>query len=397
MRILFLTPFLPDPDARHGGAVYLGTYLQELAQHADVALASLVSQSEQAAGSVVPDGLARVALVAHTPLRELSGINRWRHKLQMAGAWGPGGMPLLAAKHRSASLASRLTELRSEFAPDVVLVEMAVMAQYLELFEGTPTVLTDHEHGAALPAAIAPLGFGQGRDGRLWQRYVKEHYARASVVQALNSDDAEHLASLLGRQVEVRAPIVPLPGTIVAPARAPARALFLGNYLHAPNSEAAIRLTHEVWPRVRARCAEAELWLAGAHAPSAVCALAKQPGVSVLGAVDDLGELFGQVRLLAAPLYSGGGTRMKALTCLAHGLPVVSNRLGLRGVDAPTPAATLGTSADELADAVIDLFDHPDRAAAAGAAGRRWAEENLSAQRLVSSQLDRLVALTGKA
>jgi len=394
LRILFVTPFVPDPGGSHGGAVYLGTYLQELAHHAEVALVSLVSAGDRAALSSLPAGLASVDAVPHTPLRDLGSLKRCLHKLSMARAWGAGGLPLLAAKHRSAALASRLQETVRQFSPDVALVEMAVMAQYLRLLDGIPTVLTDHEHGAALPAAIGPRGLGQTRDRRLWMRYVLQNYVRASLVQALNTDDAERLSSLLERPVEIRPPIVPVPADAAAPAEAPERVLFLGNYLHAPNIEAAIKLVEEVWPRVRERRPDAEFWLAGGHAPAAVRKLADRPGVRVIGEIEDLDGLLGTVRLLLAPLYSGGGTRMKVLTSLAHGLPVVSNRLGLRGVDAPPIAARLGESPGELADAVVGLLNDSAAAAEAGAAGRSWAKEQLSPQRLVTAQLERFAALT---
>ena len=93
----------------------------------------------------------------------------------------------------------------------------------------------------------------------------------------------------------------------------------------------------DVLPRLRTAVPDAELWLAGPN-PQRLGALRGQPGVRVLGFVPDLRELFGQVRLLLAPLFSGGGFRMKSLAALAHGLPVVTNALGARASTAPPPA-----------------------------------------------------------
>ena len=101
----------------------------------------------------------------------------------------------------------------------------------------------------------------------------------------------------------------------------------------------------------------------------------------------DLAATLAQVRCLVAPVFSGSGVRIKVLTALAHGLPVVANELGLQGVEAPHSALGRGENADELATACVRFLDRAETAAAAGAAGREWATANLGAARLVSQQL----------
>ena len=72
------------------------------------------------------------------------------------------------------------------------------------------------------------------------------------------------------------------------------------------------------------------LRLAGAHSER-VRALGELPGVEVVGFVPDLHALLASVRFVLSPVYSGDGVRMKNLVALAHGVPVVTNRLGARG------------------------------------------------------------------
>jgi glycosyltransferase involved in cell wall biosynthesis len=117
------------------------------------------------------------------------------------------------------------------------------------------------------------------------------------------------------------------------------------------------------------------------------------PGVRVLGFVEDLGELLAQGRLLLAPLFSGAGTRIKVLTALAHGLPVVSNALGLRGIGAKAPAVQRREGLLELVDAALELLRSPPLAQRAGTAARRWAEQNLSAEAVAHLQLQRAADL----
>ena len=311
-------------------------------------------------------------------------------RARLAFQWGVQRMPLLPAKHRSRAFRELLKEVAGSFAPDIAMVEFAPMAQYLldamGFGEGCRTVFTDHEHGEALPPRIGPGGWGRRRDQRLWPHYVRHYYRRADVVQALTKDDADRLSELLNRPVPVRPPVVSLPEAPVAPSPDHHRLLFFGSYQHHPNPEAAAFLAREVLPRVRKEVADAELWLAGTEAGNDVRALGKLSGVSVPGFVEDLPALLAQVRCVVAPVFSGAGVRMKVLTGLAHGLPVVSNALGLSGVDAPADAVLRGETADELAAACVRLLKEPRLAASAGAAGREWALANLGPRNLALQQ-----------
>ena len=171
------------------------------------------------------------------------------------------------------------------------------------------------------------------------------------------------------------------------PDRAGPLLLFLGDYQHHPNPEAAAFLAREVMPIVLRTVPDAELWLAGPRADHTVQALGKCAGVRVLGFVDDLRSTLAQVRCVVVPVFSGSGVRIKVLTALAHGLPVVSNQLGLQGIHAPDHATARGESAEELAAACVRFLGSPADAAEAGAAGREWALAHLGADKLVQQQI----------
>lgn len=383
MRILVVSPFLPHPGADHGGAVYLGAFLAELSRHAEVAVVSFGEPHSESLG-----GMSTYTV----PFRrndQLGAAALFLRRLRLLGTWGPGRLPLLVAKHRSRALRRLLQGVATTFRPQVCLVEFAVMAQYLPDLVACPTVFTDHEHGHAVPAQIGPRSWswGRQRDQALWNDYVKAYYPQADVVQALTRVDADRLRARIGHPVGVRPPLVPLPPTPVTPVHAGHRLLFLGDYRHHPNPEAATFLAREVMPRVREKVADAELWLAGPRAGDEVVSLGQCPGVRVLGRIEDLAPTLAQVRCLVAPVFSGSGVRIKVLTALAHGLPVVANALGLQGVTAPPAAVGRGETAEELAAACVHFLDAPEAAAAAGAAGRDWASQNLGAAAVVVQQL----------
>jgi glycosyltransferase involved in cell wall biosynthesis len=396
MRLLVLSPILPHPEASHGGAVYLGCFLEALGRRAETHLLSFLRPSELRWGSAPPPAIASSDTVLLPQRHDQRLPQVLAQKAKMLWSWGARRIPLAAAKHRTRAMQRAIRRALALHRPDVVLVEFAVMAQYLPLLAGHRTVLTDHECGGATARSIGPFRLGLARDRRLWREHARRWFPAADLVQAINAEDAAALAITIGRPVEVRPPVVPLPPQGVSPGQAPPRVLFLGDYSHPPNPPAARFLALDLLPRLRQRVPDAELWLAGPRAGRDVLELAGAPGVRIVGYASDLPALLGQVRLLAAPLFEGGGTRIKVLTALAHGLPVVANRLGRRGIDAPEPAVTTGESVDELVERVALLLERADFATRASQSARAWAQSHSSPDALAERQLARYAELRGE-
>lgn len=388
MRLLFVTPFVPDRQAPHGGGAYVGQVLAGLAPRAEIGLAAL----QQPGDPDAPSGPRPAWLGVSAQRRRRGGVAGLVDSAAMAWQWRH--TPLVAAKHWEPRMLALIARALAEFRPDVAFVEMAQMAQYLPALAGVPTVLTDHEAGcpANTRTGLGPLG--DARDRQLWRRHMLQHYPRADVVQAVTAEDAATLGALLGREVRVRPIACDAPAAAADVGKAPPRALFLGDYRHQPNPEAAARLARAVLPRIRAVVPTAELWLAGAHVER-VADLGRLPGVRVVGFVPDLADLFAQIRLALVPVWSGGGFRMKALTALAHGAPLVTNELGGRGVAAPATAMARSETDEGLATAAIRWLADPAAAAAAGKAARAYAVASLTPAAIATDQLalaQRLVA-----
>jgi len=382
VRILFLTPFLPNPAASHGGGSYLGSLAEGLQDHAELGLVNLKHAGE---------GVGSEGTWSWQGNAPYSGVPRGTsHRLRMLWRWR--NRPLLASKYWQPELVDRIAAARREFAPDVVLVELAQMAQYLPALRGIPTVLTDHEAGHPANASTGLGAAADRRDTRLWRRYILRHYGQATAIQAVTQADADELALQTGREVFVRPPTLQIPDTACRPGAAPNTALFFGDYRHGPNPEAAKRLATEVWPIVRKTHPDAELLLAGPNETS-IRELDKISGVRVIGFVPDLAELLGRVRVVLAPLWSGGGFRVKNATALAHGIPVVTNEIGSRGCLADNPACLVAESADGLAKATMRHFASTEFAATAGIKARTWAQAQYAPAAVAQLQLKRLEQL----
>lgn len=389
LRLLLVTPFLPDPGSSHGGGSYLGSLCRGLAEHADLGLVTLLQPGEQVRQAGGP--WHSVHSLPYLGRRHPRSV---RHALTMGFRCLLRRLPLVAAKHWHPKLPELLRQTVAEFRPHCALVELASMAQYLPHLSMLPTVLTDHEAGAPTRTVT---GYGRAADRydlRLWRGYVRRHYRQATLLQALTSNDAAVLGRAVGREVLVRAPLVDVPAARVHCEQAPPRALFLGDYRHHPNPEAAQHLVRDVLPLLRQRLPETELVFAGPHSEH-LHELGKVPGVHVIGYVADLRALLSSARCLLAPLYSGGGFRVKVLTALGHGLPVVTNALGAQGIGAPAEAMQCCETPQQLADATLRWLQSPALVARAADAAHAWATEHVAPIAVAEAQLARIERLLG--
>ncbi|MGC9962924.1 MAG: glycosyltransferase [Acidimicrobiales bacterium] len=107
--------------------------------------------------------------------------------------------------------------------------------------------------------------------------------------------------------------------------------LFVGSFPHDPNRDAAHWLVEEILPLVHETLPDVPTYIVGSHPTDDIWALAGH-GVRVLGWVPDLGDLYERARLFVAPLRYGAGMKGKVGESLAHGLPVVTTRIGAEGM-----------------------------------------------------------------
>ncbi|MGX7346257.1 Hint domain-containing protein [Acetobacter pasteurianus] len=158
--------------------------------------------------------------------------------------------------------------------------------------------------------------------------------------------------------------------------------VFVGNYAHAPNADAARWLVQDIMPRVWATNPDIRCLLAGASMPAQLRALARD-GVEVLGHVQDLQALFDSVRLSVAPLRFGAGVKGKVLDSFAAGVPCVLSPAAAEGLDLPQDlAAFVGQDADALAAAIVRLHQQASVNSKASRAGRVFMRAGFTAQQV---------------
>lgn len=132
--------------------------------------------------------------------------------------------------------------------------------------------------------------------------------------------------------------------------------LFLGNFDHEPNVDAAQWLLEEVMPRLLTRLPEATLHIVGQGSAAKL----GRPGtanVQIHDYVADLNPLLSQVKLALAPLRFGAGVKGKINTAMAHGIPVVTTSIGAEGMWlVERHDVMIADDADGFVDAIVELY-----------------------------------------
>jgi polysaccharide biosynthesis protein PslH len=177
-----------------------------------------------------------------------------------------------------------------------------------------------------------------------------------------------------------------------APARdRPPLLVFFGNLGYFHNVEPARFLAERVLPLVRERVPEARLRLVGARPAAAVQRLAELEGVELAADVPDMAAELDRAAVAVLPSFSGSGIKNKILEAFCAGLPVVSNRLGVGGVEGALAGehylAAEGEA--ELAAAVTRVLGDADLSGRLAAT----AHELILARYTWERQAERLLAL----
>ena len=112
------------------------------------------------------------------------------------------------------------------------------------------------------------------------------------------------------------------------------------------------------WPKVRKAVPNAELVVSGQMGDQKLKEnLAKIPGVKLVGFVPSLADLYHNSAVAIAPILINSGIKVKILTYLSFGLPVVSTTQATWGMDSLDGVKAVKET--RFADAVIQLLKNP--------------------------------------
>lgn len=133
--------------------------------------------------------------------------------------------------------------------------------------------------------------------------------------------------------------------------------MFVGGFLHQPNSDAITWFLDEVFPNVCKSVSGIKLFIAGSNPTEAIKSRTSE-NIVVTGFLseEELKQLYKKCRLVIAPLRYGAGLKGKIVEALYYGLPVVTTSIGFEGLDGAESIISVADTAEDFAQAVIRLY-----------------------------------------
>jgi polysaccharide biosynthesis protein PslH len=381
MKILMLSSTFPYPPSRGGTQVRTFNLLKYLSQRHHVILGTLRSPDvtnqqidelrQQVAELAVFDNLDQVS----------SGIT---YKIHRFSRFLQSGTPPNVLSRYSTAMQHWVDQLVAAEKCDAITCEHSVNEIYIrpEWRQNILTVVNIHSSvwgtcKQMLETSTSEKPLRDRLNLPLLARYEKRYCAKFSRIVVTTEIDKQQLLQLLSsrenpKEIEYSSmPTIEIIPNGVDLIEFPDRAIdpgghtliFAGAMNNLPNIDAARFLSLEILPIVQQHYPDTTLTLVGTSPVPEILALAKQPGIQVLGRVQKVAEYLHQATVCVIPMRIGFGIKNKTLEAMATGTPVIASDRGLEGLDIggdPQPIRALRANIiQEYVEAISSLFENP--------------------------------------
>ncbi len=364
MRILLLTPRPPWPSI-DGGRIAMGRLAVGLLHAgADIEIVSLNPRKHRVEGVTAP-----------LPMQTVD--------IDTSRIIGPAlsrGTPFIVSRFLSAEFREAIRAAMRRYKPDVVQIESPFLLPYgatVREESGARIVLRSLNvefriwEGLVRNERNALRRFALRRVAESLREYEVRQLNTPDAIVPISAEDGEEFRRLGCRRPMHVVPCGITPGDAPVKTAESGTAGFIGSLDFRPNQEAVMWIVEELWPRVTEVVPEARLSIAGSGAPDWLRRHAAGQNIEFLGEVDDAQAFLTRMSVVVAPLFAGGGMRIKVLEAMALARPIVATTLGAGGIDVQSDRDIL--IADDVmafAAGVARLLREPETAARIGNAAR---------------------------
>ncbi|MEM1914638.1 MAG: glycosyltransferase family 4 protein [Candidatus Nezhaarchaeales archaeon] len=135
---------------------------------------------------------------------------------------------------------------------------------------------------------------------------------------------------------------------------------FVGGMRYGPNRESAMIIARQIMPKVREKLGSKVLFMmVGSDPPPE---LRKLEGLMLTGYVNDVSPYIAASDLCIAPVYKGGGVKMKVLDCMSLKKPVIATNHAVKGTRLkPLKHYIPANSVDEFVDEILQFASSMNR------------------------------------
>ncbi len=399
MKVLMLTPYLPYPPSS-GGQVRSYNLIKNLAKKHQITLFSLIKSEEEKKYIFELEKFCREVFVFRRPRKPWTIRNILRT--------GFGFYPFLVVRNLSSEEKKMVSKKLLEEKFDLIHAETFYTMPHIPETK-IPILLVDqtiefqvYQHYADSSSFwfIKPFLYLDVFKIKFWE---VRFWRKATRVVAVSENDKKKMLMLEPnlrvdvvpngagedllnlwekRRIDFKKPIV----------------FFQGNFSWLQNTEAARILAKEIFPKIKEKIPKAVCRIAGQGADEKISDLRRgEIEICDLDIFDTEGvkKFYSEATVFVAPLKGPGGTRLKILGAMAAGVPVVTSRVGIEGIEAKEgKEVLLRDEVLEMAEAVVSLIKNPDLYRKLTRNARKLIEEKYSWPK-ISQKLDKIYQEVG--
>jgi glycosyltransferase involved in cell wall biosynthesis len=400
MKILIVSPILPYRNVGHGGGAILFRLIEILSRRHQLFLAAMYEPFEK---EKLVELQSMLEIICAMPRKETSA-ERLTAQASKQGAWQKiklwtrgflndvFSIPTPDVKAFSDAV---LRHVRQEHY-DIIQIEFPQWLSYLVRRIGSANVV-----GAAHDVvfkAFERMRFQKKTTVHrllanlrytLSKRNELATYKHLRCVYTLSDFDKQLLLEAdRTLNVHTRQAGFPLPTLPLSIKREPKMILFVGYLARGENQDGVWFLINEVMPIVWQKHPDASLHIVGGGAPKNMLEHHNGQTVVFHGYQEKLQPFYQRARVMAVPVFVGGGIITKLIESLMHALPSVSTTIGNEGVQAkPNEAILIADTATDFAKHINALIDNDEMHKRISQAARQHFENNFHIER-VAQQLE---------
>jgi len=373
MKILMLVPYLPT-ITMSGGQTRWYNLIKYLSKNNEITLYSLIKDDSER--KLIPDlkKYCKEVKVFTRPKKP------WTLRNILLSVFGP--FPLVVVRNFSWDERREIVKDLKENDYDLIHAETFYVMPHLGK-TNIPTIQVEqtmwhdvyrHHVVQEIPWFLRPFYLQDVLKVKFWEKY---YWGKADGLFAVSEEDRGEMKKLVPSK---NVGVIPngvdsdYYSEMAIERMAPPRIMYgVTNFEWLQNQEATEVLIKRVWPEIkRIYKGDMRIWIVGRKMPKWLVELSKKDNqIEITENIPEARDAYRKASIMVAPIKGAGGTRLKILEAMAAGLPVVSSKVGVAGLNIKNgQEAIVADTPKEMAEEVVKLLKNKLKAEKIGKAGQ---------------------------